>query len=113
MSYVNPKVASKYFNVYEKHHLHMEYRRKNQIYHHRRWSQRYLLSKTPKQTNKSNQIKSNQIKVSFFKKKTRDKKQKFKYLIMSYVNPKVVMYVKTPHENQTYPIPLDVSDYFF
>jgi hypothetical protein len=32
---------------------------------------------------------------------------------MSYVNPKVVMYVKTPHENQTYPIPLDVSDYFF
>ena len=28
MSYVNPKVASKYFNVYEKHHLHMEYRRK-------------------------------------------------------------------------------------
>ena len=60
MSYVNPKVASKYFNVYEKHHLHMEYRRKNQIYHHKRWSQRYLLYKTPKQTN---QIKSNQIKL--------------------------------------------------
>ena len=98
MSYVNPKVASKYFNVYEKHHLHMEYRRKNQIYHHRRWSQRYLLSKTPKQ--------SNQIKLKLVSsKKTRDKKQKFKYLIMSYVSPKVVMYVKTPHENQTYPIP--------
>ena len=60
-------------------------------------------------------IKSNQIKLNLVssKKKTRDKKQKFKYLIMSYVNPKVVMYVKTPHENQTYPIPLDVSDYFF
>ena len=65
-------------------------------------------------TNKSNQIKSDQIKLKLVSsKKTRDKKQKFKYLIMSYVNPKVVMYVKTPHENQTYPIPLDVSDYFF
>ena len=62
---------------------------------------------SPKHQNK-------QIKLKLVSsKKTRDKKQKFKYLIMSYVNLKVVMYVKTPHENQTYPIPLDVSDYFF
>ena len=104
MSYVNPKVASKYFNVYEKHHLHMEYRRKI----------KYTTTEGGHKDTYSPKHQNKQIKLKLVSsKKTRDKKQKFKYLIMSYVNPKVVMYVKTPHENQTYPIPLGVSDYFF